>query len=58
MSLDDLNNNLNNCIQKLNEDLKSKLSEINFQTNSIQDICQEISKINLLENLIRNFIII
>ena len=55
MTLDDLNSNLNNCIQKLNEDLKSKLSEINFQTNSIQDICQEISKINLLGEFDKEF---
>ena len=48
MTLDDLNSNLNNCIQKLNEDLKSKLAKLTNKQYS-----RYLSKISKL--IIRKF---
>ena len=55
MSIEQLNTELNNSIQKLKSDLQSKLNGLTFENNSIQSICAKISELNLLGDFDRSF---
>jgi hypothetical protein len=55
MSIEQLNTELNDSIQKLKKNLQSKLNGLTFEDNSIQNICAKISELNLLGDFDRSF---
>ena len=55
MSIEQLNTELNDSIQKLKNNLQSKLKDLTFENNSIQNICAKISELNLLGDFDRSF---
>ena len=55
MSIEQLNTELDNSIKKLKIDLQSKLKDLSFENNSIQNICAKISELNLLGDFDRSF---